>query len=61
MHGAGLTACGSLGYCPPLCCCLHRRIIAQAVKEVLQSLVDDDLVHSERIGISNYFWWGCFE
>lgn len=24
--------------------------------QVLQSLVDDDLVHSERIGASNYFW-----
>jgi len=22
----------------------------------LQSLVDDDLVHQEKIGISNYFW-----
>ena len=27
-----------------------------AVKEVLQSLVDDNLVDSERIGTSNYFW-----
>jgi hypothetical protein len=24
--------------------------------QVLQSLVDDDLVHSEKIGISNFFW-----
>ena len=28
----------------------------QSVKEVLQSLVDDGLVDSERIGTSNYFW-----
>lgn len=26
------------------------------VKEILQSLVDDDLVRQEKIGISNYFW-----
>ena len=24
--------------------------------QVLQGLVDDDLVHQERIGASNYFW-----
>ena len=27
-----------------------------SVKEILQSLVDDDLVDSDRIGTSNYFW-----
>lgn len=27
-----------------------------SVKDVLQSLVDDNLVDSERIGTSNYFW-----
>ena len=27
-----------------------------SVKEVLQSLVDDNLVDQERIGTSNYFW-----
>ena len=27
-----------------------------SVKDVLQSLVDDDLVDSDRIGTSNYFW-----
>lgn len=27
-----------------------------SVKEILQSLVDDDMVDSERIGTSNYFW-----
>ena len=26
------------------------------VKDVLQSLVDDSMVDSERIGTSNYFW-----
>jgi hypothetical protein len=33
-----------------------KGIISQTVKEVLQTLVDDDLVHQEKIGISNYFW-----
>lgn len=33
-----------------------KGVVLQSVKEVLQSLVDDDLVHSEKIGISNYFW-----
>lgn len=33
-----------------------RGVVLQSIKEVLQSLVDDDLVHSEKIGISNYFW-----
>ncbi len=27
-----------------------------SVKEILQSLVDDDLVDTDRIGTSNYFW-----
>ncbi len=27
-----------------------------SVKDVVQSLVDDGLVDSERIGTSNYFW-----
>ncbi|KPP63217.1 meiotic nuclear division protein 1-like [Scleropages formosus] len=27
-----------------------------SVKEVLQSLVDDNLVDSERVGTSNYYW-----
>lgn len=31
-------------------------MVSQAIKEVLQSLVDDDLVHGEKIGTSNYFW-----
>ena len=30
--------------------------MAQTVKEVLQSLVDDHLVTCEKIGTSNYFW-----
>ncbi|EFN59894.1 hypothetical protein CHLNCDRAFT_132912 [Chlorella variabilis] len=33
-----------------------RGVVLQSVKEVLQSLVDDHLVHGEKIGISNYFW-----
>lgn len=33
-----------------------RGVVLQSVKEVLQSLVDDDLVRQEKIGVSNYFW-----
>lgn len=33
-----------------------RGVVLQAVKEVLQGLVDEDLVHCEKIGISNFFW-----
>jgi hypothetical protein len=31
-------------------------VVQQSVKEVLQSLVDDDLVAVDRIGIGNYYW-----
>ena len=33
-----------------------KGIVMQSVKEVLQSLVDDNLVCFEKIGTSNYFW-----
>ncbi|XP_066506178.1 meiotic nuclear division protein 1 homolog [Hoplias malabaricus] len=33
-----------------------KGITPMSVKEVLQSLVDDNLVDSERVGTSNYFW-----
>jgi hypothetical protein len=33
-----------------------RGVVLQAIKDVLQSLVDDDLVRCERIGVSNFFW-----
>eukprot|EP00887_Chlorella_sp_A99_P003227 scaffold9.g3227.t1 len=33
-----------------------RGVVTQSVKEVVQSLVDDDLVKQEKIGVSNYFW-----
>ena len=33
-----------------------KGIIAQTVKEILQSLVDDELVVFEKIGASNYYW-----
>eukprot|EP01024_Parvocaulis_polyphysoides_P026360 TRINITY_DN24045_c0_g1_i2.p2 TRINITY_DN24045_c0_g1~~TRINITY_DN24045_c0_g1_i2.p2 ORF type:complete len:208 (-),score=38.88 TRINITY_DN24045_c0_g1_i2:156-779(-) len=33
-----------------------KGVIPQSIKEVLQSLVDDNLVHQEKIGASNYFW-----
>ncbi len=32
------------------------RAVSQSVKEVLQSLVDDSLVDTEKIGTSVYFW-----
>lgn len=34
----------------------EKGIVAQTVKDVLQSLVDDRLVMAEKIGTSNYFW-----
>ena len=34
----------------------HLGIVSQSVKDVLQSLVDDDLVDTEKIGTSVYFW-----
>lgn len=34
----------------------EKGIIAQSVKEVVQNLVDDGLVDSEKIGTSIYFW-----
>jgi hypothetical protein len=37
-------------------CILTLSLVAQSVKEVLQSLVDDRLVMGEKIGTSNYFW-----
>jgi hypothetical protein len=33
-----------------------KGVVLQSVKEVLQSLVDDDLVRQERIGAANYYW-----
>ncbi|CAG9465057.1 unnamed protein product [Pedinophyceae sp. YPF-701] len=33
-----------------------RGVVAQSVKDVVKSLVDDDLVHQEKIGASNYLW-----
>eukprot|EP00798_Chlamydomonas_sp_ICE-L_P025772 gene25772-11437_t len=35
---------------------MKKGIVLQSIKDVLQSLVDDDLVHQEKIGASNYFW-----
>ena len=34
----------------------EKGIVSQSVKEVLQSLVDDDMVNSDKIGSSVYFW-----
>ncbi|EPQ57063.1 meiotic nuclear division protein 1 [Gloeophyllum trabeum ATCC 11539] len=33
-----------------------KGIVSQSVKEVLQSLVDDGLVSSDKVGSSNFFW-----
>ncbi|KAI5826599.1 meiotic nuclear division protein 1, partial [Schizophyllum commune Tattone D] len=33
-----------------------KGIVSQSVKEVVQSLVDDGLVQSDKIGSSNFFW-----
>mmetsp|Transcript_24605 Transcript_24605/g.40516 ORF Transcript_24605/g.40516 Transcript_24605/m.40516 type:complete len:206 (-) Transcript_24605:176-793(-) len=34
----------------------EKGVVLQTVKEVLQSLCDDGLVTTDKIGISNYFW-----
>uniref|UniRef100_A0A8C5QD28 Meiotic nuclear division protein 1 homolog n=1 Tax=Leptobrachium leishanense TaxID=445787 RepID=A0A8C5QD28_9ANUR len=34
----------------------EKGITSMSVKEILQSLVDDAMVDSERVGTSNYFW-----
>ncbi|KAI8319080.1 meiotic nuclear division protein 1 [Martensiomyces pterosporus] len=34
----------------------QKGIVAQTVKDVVQSLVDDGMCHMEKIGSSNYFW-----
>uniref|UniRef100_A0A023F909 Meiotic nuclear division protein 1 homolog n=1 Tax=Triatoma infestans TaxID=30076 RepID=A0A023F909_TRIIF len=34
----------------------EKGIVAQSVKDVVQSLVDDDMVDTEKIGTSIYFW-----
>lgn len=34
----------------------EKNIVQQSVKDVLQALVDDGLVRSEKIGTSVYFW-----
>lgn len=34
----------------------EKGIIANSVKDVLQSLVDDGLVDTDKIGTSVYFW-----
>jgi hypothetical protein len=31
-------------------------IVSQSVKDVLQSLVDDDMVSTDKIGIQNFYW-----
>ena len=34
----------------------EKGIVSQSVKDVLQSLVDDDMINSDKIGSSVYFW-----
>lgn len=34
----------------------EKGIPAQTIKDVLNSLVDDDLVDTDKIGTSTYFW-----
>jgi hypothetical protein len=33
-----------------------QKVVLQSIKDVLQELVDDSLIHLEKIGISNYYW-----
>ena len=34
----------------------EKGIVSQSVKDVVQSLVDDDMINSDKIGSSVYFW-----
>lgn len=34
----------------------EKGIVVQSVKEIVQKLVDDNLVKSDKIGTSVYFW-----
>ena len=34
----------------------EKGVVSQSVKEVIQSLVDDGLVDTDKIGTSVYFW-----
>ena len=34
----------------------EKGIVTQSAKDVLQSLVDDDMINSDKIGSSVYFW-----
>ena len=33
-----------------------KGVILQAIKDVIQSLVDDNLVETDKIGIGCFFW-----
>nr|GEZ71126.1 meiotic nuclear division protein 1 homolog [Tanacetum cinerariifolium] len=35
---------------------VRKGVISQSIKDVVQSLVDDDLVSKDKIGTSVYFW-----
>ena len=35
---------------------MYKNLDAMVVKEIVQGLVDDNMVDTERIGTSNYFW-----
>ncbi|OAF71123.1 Meiotic nuclear division protein 1 [Intoshia linei] len=37
----------------------YEGINSMKVKEILKSLVDDDMIESDKVGMSNYFW--CFK
>lgn len=37
---------------------VKKGVIAQSIKDVVTSLVDDSLINMEKIGSSNYYW--CF-
>ncbi|MEN2499301.1 MAG: hypothetical protein MHMPM18_003523, partial [Marteilia pararefringens] len=37
-------------------CPKSKGITPMSVKEVLKSLVDDDIVESDKIGVSTYYW-----
>jgi hypothetical protein len=37
-----------------------KGVVFQAVKDVVQALVDDSLVHVDKIGTSNWYWAGAY-
>nr|CAD1817421.1 unnamed protein product [Ananas comosus var. bracteatus] len=58
VHGAAVMQTDGFEYLKLSCPELPKKgVISQSVKDVVQSLVDDDLVLKDKIGTSVYFCW----